>query len=381
MNQGLERMYRRWGIQSVSTGGWQPQATPVERFHKFFNQTMMGIKKGYDGGWSEFCSIITWVYNSSACLSTGGYTPHQLCMGTDPTLLQDLNILEEHMDEAHASCEDYFLRTAKRMTDIYKIVRRKQAEMAERNRLRREATSKEVSFSVGDLVLLWEPRNTVKLHKDGTEVQVSRKMPSKWQPKWTGPHKITAVESSGPRGDRRYTIEHLKGRHEKALHPNRLQLFDPWSKQHLSTSPEPVQAGAEYLTGTHAPDDALFLVALDPPWPFGIGKVVSTGKYNRIKCWWYGNDDSNNVNKPYKKGWRDGRGKTYYADEPAKPTHKPFYETRFIIKQSDLLCHSFALGPEGKIPASVIKAAKDSEDVWWPDARIEDPDSLDKAKQ
>ena len=50
VNEALAKLFTRWDIQHTSTGGHQPQANPVERFHKFLNSsmTMLSAKFGAD---------------------------------------------------------------------------------------------------------------------------------------------------------------------------------------------------------------------------------------------------------------------------------------------------------------------------------------------
>ncbi len=160
VNRGLRSMYLRWGIQEVSTGGWQPQATMVERYHKFLNHTMSHLSSTFGVGWGQYLHCASWTYNSSTCASTG-YSPYELMFGTDPTLLQDLDIVSGIHDAASDETKEpdkhaYFTKTAGRMTEMYKHVIKQQRRMAERNQAKRGDGRKNTlpEYEPQDLVLL-----------------------------------------------------------------------------------------------------------------------------------------------------------------------------------------------------------------------------------
>jgi len=362
INRGLLSLYKTWGIQSASTGGYQPQSVVVERFHKFLNSCMQAFKKHHEGGWSSYCAAITWVYNSSACLATGGYSPYQLAHGTDPTLLQDLDILETNREASSATPRDYYRRTSERMLAMYKIVRTQQAELAERNRKRAELKATDVHFKVNDLVLLWEPAQTHKVRLPDSTMHSAQGTPSKWTSKFTGPHKITQVSPAGPGGGHRYHIEHLK-RGPLEVHPNKLHLFNPWSDEQPSTAPDEGDDRV-YQTGSYAPDGALFLIPLEKPFAFGIGKVTRTDEHGRVYFQWMGNN-KNTPRGTYKKGWLRPDGELYYDDKPRHKSHEPYYEIQLMINQSDIICHSFHLTPTGRLGSWVIEYASEHDDIWW----------------
>jgi len=371
VNKGLQCMYKTWGIQSTDTGGYQPQATCVERFHKFFNACMIAFRGRYNGNWSTYCAAITWAYNSSACLATGGYTPYQLAHGTDPTLLQDLDMLEDCRGDSYDDATDYYRRTANRMTQMYKIVREQQKSLAERNRGIREAQNTKtikgkvqpkITFKVNDLVLLWEPAQShrIRLH-DNTE-RVLHNTPRKFIPKWSGPHRVTQVTSAGPRGGHRYHIEHLK-RGTIETHPNRLHLFNPWSDEQPSTSPE-IDDNRPYQTGHHAQPGSLFLIPLAEPFPFGVGEVIRTDEEGRVYFRWLGNNEYS-ARGAYERGWIMRDKEIYYQDEPKRPSHSPYYDTDVLIHQSDIICHSFTLTKEKRLPGIILEVAARHPNIWW----------------
>lgn len=115
VNAGLERMYKTRGIQSVATGGYQPQATPVERYHKFLNHCMTALATAHGGAWTTYLPAATFVYNASVCASTR-YSPYQLNFGHDPTMHQDLHFLvKDNGNGDGEDSNDYYTRTANRM--------------------------------------------------------------------------------------------------------------------------------------------------------------------------------------------------------------------------------------------------------------------------
>ena len=82
-----------------------------------------------------------------------------MSFGTDPTLLQDLDIVTEIQDVPSstkiADENSNFEETARRMQIMYKNVHHQQASMAARNQANRAKIAKDVEYNKDELVLLW----------------------------------------------------------------------------------------------------------------------------------------------------------------------------------------------------------------------------------
>jgi hypothetical protein len=278
VNAGLERMYRTWGIQSVATGGYQPQATPVERYHKFLNHCMTALATAYGGAWTTYLPAATFVYNASVCSATG-FSPYELNFGHDPNMLQHLDFLIEQKEgENSTDNADYYTKTAKIMLDVYEKVRVQQKRISDKNVEARTTRAIDVKYEVKDLVLLWEPaqpRRFTTKEVDEINMQKARMAPKKWIPTWTGPHEIVEVVPAGGNGGSRYIIHHYKREENLQVHPNKLHLFNPWSKEQPTTAPE-MKSSLPFMVGSNAPMGTLFAVALIKPWLFEMGELIHT---------------------------------------------------------------------------------------------------------
>jgi hypothetical protein len=55
----------------------------------------------------------------------------------------------------------------------------------------------------------------------------------------------------------------------------------------------------------------------------------------------------------------------YYQDEPKRPSHSPYYDTNVLIHQSDIVCHSFTLTKEKRLPGIILEVAAKHPNIWW----------------
>ena len=125
-----------------------------------------------------------------------------------------------------------------------------------------------------------------------------------------------------------------------------------------------MRSSLPFLVGSNAPVGALFAVALVKPWPFGIGELIHTAADGKIEYRWYGNGGVD-VGLPFKKGWREPNGATYYSDSQVETRDQPYYGTDLEINQGDILCHSFKLTAAGHLPTSVLNFIRGHADTWY----------------
>ena len=85
----VKQMCKRWGIQKIETTGWQPQANPVERIHRWLNAGMTTLHTALGSEWDHYVQVLTSTHNICENSSTG-FTPFSLGYGRKPTLPDDL---------------------------------------------------------------------------------------------------------------------------------------------------------------------------------------------------------------------------------------------------------------------------------------------------
>ena len=369
VNAGFAFITKMWGIRHTTTGGYQPQALPTERWHRWLNHMMTALSARFGLAWTTYLQTVVYCYNVSTCASTG-YSPYELMFGRVGPYLQDL-VFTRKESQRTANTVDWGSDLVAYSTAIYKMVRENQAKMANANQARNNKKRNPVLFTpedkengiAGDSVLLWEPQQTKWLHDTSTSVLDASKAPQKWTPKWTGPH--TVIEKIG---ENHYRIFH-KGRAIRIKsHVNRLVRFYPWSDTVTSTSDwENIYA---YQSGEWANEGAMIIVPLMKPYPFGVAKILKTGKDGAIQYQWWGND-TNNVTKAFMPGWiskigSDGDPWIYYQMDKKEPNHAPYIGHEDLpMKQKDIVVHSFELARSGKLPMVVLKAIDEDYCIWW----------------
>ena len=369
VNAGLQAMCTRWGIKAIASTGWQPQANPVERVHRWLNSSMTPLQRKFGNEWDLYVDAVIFAFNTSHHDSTG-YSPFALLYGRQPRLPEDIMLgtpVETYADE-----EDYKIRASKWMAEAYKMVLQSQARMAERNRLTRDDNASYVAFKKGDQILYWQPAPAE--HKQSqAEPAIGRKTtqvadhhdkaPSKFALKWSGPHVITeSVEEN------HYVFQHsLTGASIKA-HVNRLCRFNPWSDDLPSTSPE-IDTNKPWKCGGRVEAGSLFVFAntnepTKATLPFGLGLATEVNENGITKFTFVGNMH-NNVRGTYRLGWKARDGAHYYAAQKKHEGHRPYELLGFIIPHGKVIVHQFALTNTFKIPVPVLRAITSSGSVEW----------------
>jgi len=135
VNKGLKAMCRRWSINQIHTSGWQPQANPVERVHRWLNSSMTTLQERFGSEWDTYVDAVIFSYNVSTNDSTG-FSPYKLLYGRDPRLPDDI-MLGMALD-GYATETEYHIETSRRMASAYQHVLKTQLEAALRNQLARE---------------------------------------------------------------------------------------------------------------------------------------------------------------------------------------------------------------------------------------------------
>ena len=358
VNAGLTRLYKTWGIQTITTGGYRAWANPVERFHRYLNTGMTVLAHQFGEDWTRYLQAAIFSYNASVCDSTG-YTPHYLMHGREPRLLEEIDIPTTKQPE------DDIDNIVERMTEAYIHVRQQQQRVATLNRQHRKAhkVKKETIYEIDDQVMYWEPAQSIKLHAED-EGALARQAPSKWKPKWTGPHLITKKEIGAYGG--RYSIRHKNRKNTiDNIKADKLIPYQPWSIAAPSTAPNLDQDDREFQIGTVCPIGNLIMIPLNHPWPFGIAKVTHT-EGDTVHFDWY-QSQGYNTTKPFLPLWKTNTNKEYTAKKRRNTNDTPVTDIDYdmTIKQEDIAVHSFKLTEAGYLPAAILKQCSDHPDIWW----------------
>jgi len=295
MNTVVQNMLQKWNVKYHYTGGYQPQACPVERYHRFMNSTMTMLCNKHGSDWADYLPVACFVYNSSTCESTG-YTPYELVYcARKPTLLHELDLeyeakrlglpgMPEENDDT-GSAQAFRQEAFNRLHEMYREVRKSCEKMHLRNKnstLQKEGPKqrKRIRYDIGDQVLLWEPKHKQMMQNDfELETEQATIRPGKWTEKWSGPHTIVKVE--GKQGIS-YTIFHSEKCINVTTHANRLCSFQPWSDGIVSTSWE-MDTRRRYRTGEWVQKGTLVLVPLKKPYAFGIGILMDCKQNGDMK--------------------------------------------------------------------------------------------------
>jgi hypothetical protein len=138
-------MCKTWGIRKIETTGWQPEANPVERAHRWLNHALTALRQKFWGEWSSYVDAAVFSYDTSIH-DTTGYAPFKLLYGRHPVLLDDLlfGIATESTFEVE---DDYAIHYSRQQAASYKAMIKNQTAMATRNRPCRETHQQDVVFN------------------------------------------------------------------------------------------------------------------------------------------------------------------------------------------------------------------------------------------
>jgi hypothetical protein len=327
--------------------------------------TTLSAKFGAD--WDTYLQAVVFNSNVSTCESTG-YSPYYLMFGRDSALLHEF-VLPAADDIAPGSSNIQSMREsmANTLMRAYEHVRTKQLSDAEKSKLRRMGTSymTNLAFEIGseeddkpfEFAMLWEPQQPKTLSLNGGE---DLRAPSKWTPKWTGPHKVVAKTMKDGRCNR-YVLWHNQRARKENCHINRLHKFVPWSQELPSTSYW-LDNKPGFEQGGFAREGELFILPLAAPYNFGVAKVIASSSSGEVEYQWLGNATNNN-NGSFLPGWtRTTHPNIYYSETRKHHSHKPYLGNNDVaIKQKDIILHGFTLTEARKLPAAVRRAL--AEDV------------------
>jgi hypothetical protein len=280
VNAALLRLYQQWGIQPILTGGYRPWDNPVERYDRYLNSCMTMLSTAFGEDWTRYLQAAVFTYNASVSRSTG-FSPYYLMHVREPALLEEVTVGPTFNQDGSSSINDI----TKRLKQSFTLVRKQQAKVAETNRKAREAKSKNMVYEIDDHVMYWKPSQPKYLglaisgEQPLADTELARRKAwahRSWKCRWTGPHRI--VKCLPGKYSNRYTLHHIKRGDIENIKTDRLYPYEPWSTAHPSTSPElddsTTRTRSHNKIGTWCSANSFFIVALQRPHPFGVGKVI-----------------------------------------------------------------------------------------------------------
>jgi hypothetical protein len=370
VNAGLKSMCKSWGIRKLETTGWQPQANPVERVHRWLNASLATLRQKFGGEWNNYVDDAVFAYNTSIH-DTTGFAPFKLLYGRHPTLPDDL-LFGTQSERSFDVESEYSIYCSQQQAIAYKALIANQTDMATRNRLCRDTHQQDVAFNPGEQVLYWQPasgkpsfgpsQNDDLLGSSDAPADDGRPMANaakKHMHPWTGPHVITRGVD-----DNHFEFLHSKTGRTVTSHLNRLTRFFPWSDDLPSPSPE-FDAERKWKTSGDIPADSTVLVEVVTNTntslvPFRVGRLISIASHpdqdGRITVQWLGNR-SDNARGTYRPSWRTPSSRIYYSNTP---THQVDVPHATSLLRHHVILHSFPLLASLKLPNGVLRAAQSS---------------------
>ena len=118
--------------------------------------------------WPRSVSIILFAYRNLVHASTG-FSPAFLTFGRNPlvplALIDGTDPLDSIGPEPR-SATTYAQKITEELIATYQTVRKLQAKSSDQNRISRNENRYEVEYTIGDSVLLWDPKSTVNTVDD-----------------------------------------------------------------------------------------------------------------------------------------------------------------------------------------------------------------------
>ena len=352
VNKGILSMCTRWSIRQIKTTGWQPQANPVERVHRWLNSSMTTISKNFEDDWDLYVDAIVFAFNTSYHEATG-YSPYNLVFGRQPRLPDD--VIFGHAQRDYADETALRIHCSEWLAGAYKHAITKQTAMAAKNRACRDRRFRRAHFAPDDYVLYWQPNSAQEQPRKASK-DSSGTTKSKWTSQWTGPHRIIRCS-----GSNHYFIQHGSKATELKVHVNRLCVFNAWSDELPSTSPD-LDTDQPWRCGNDVAIGDLFIINYaEGRCPFGVGRLSGRTPAGELQFVWLSNG-SDNPKGTFQPGWLTTDGRTYYSDKRRHRNHEPYtgLSSGTIVKDADVALHGFDLTDHLRIPVPVLRAISTS---------------------
>ncbi len=157
MSEAFTQVCRSFNINKLVASAYHHQtAGKVERFVRFFKNALAAVTpREALHKWDEYIDHCLFAYRISVSRVLGD-TPFYLTYGRDPTLPQDLafNLKRRGRGDEETEKENYQSKLIKRLKSEYEMLIKKKTEDQEKYKLYYDASHRQVSFSIGDEVLI-----------------------------------------------------------------------------------------------------------------------------------------------------------------------------------------------------------------------------------
>ena len=205
----LNDLCQLFNIEKLETTAYHQQANgKAEKFIKFLTDSLAIPLKKDQSNWDDLIDNVLFTYRVSLN-RTLRESPFYLIYGRDPSLPQDLFLpLKNNKRQIKESDQvGYQMQLVKRLQEAYAKLNRDKIQERDVYKTYYDKTHKNVSFKVGDYVMLFTPRT-------------EQGLTTKFLPRWTGPFKVTHKVNPV-----NYRLED----HAHPVHVQRLRPYRPWS--------------------------------------------------------------------------------------------------------------------------------------------------------
>ena len=206
--QGLCDLFN---IEKRQVSAWHQQANgKVEKFMKFLTDTMAIILKRDQSNWDDLIENVLFTYRVSYNRTLKD-NPFYLIYGRDPILPQDLFIPVKSSNQRRITADDIVEYKMKLLKDLHATYGKLNQDKAKERDVYKnyyDKSHKDVSFNVGEQVMLFTPRSEIGLTK-------------KFLSRWTGPFRVLA--KINPVNYRLESSPHV-------VHVQQLRRYRPWGR-------------------------------------------------------------------------------------------------------------------------------------------------------
>lgn len=202
----MKRVCKILKIDKIQTSAYHPQSNgALERSHRTLAEYLRNFTNGDTSEWDMWLPYAMFSYNSTPHTSTN-YMPFELLFGYKPNIPTSLQTNKEVM----YNFDDYVNELKHRLQASYTVAKKNILKQKEKSKNLYDRNSNEVSFNVGELVLL------------------KKESRSKLDSIWSGPHEI--IEILSPTNSKILVKQQLSNNKiktiQKVIHNNRLKLFN-----------------------------------------------------------------------------------------------------------------------------------------------------------
>jgi hypothetical protein len=205
----LKDMCELFHIEKIDITAHHQQANgKTEKFIKFLTDSLSIALKKDQSNWDELIDNVLFTYRVSLN-RTLHESPFYLIYGRDPILPQDLFLpLKANKRQiTEVDQAEYKMKLLKKLQDAYAKLNQDKIQERDVYKTYYDQTHKQVTFHIGDQVMLFTPRT-------------EKGLTTKFLSRWTGPFQITHQVNPVT-----YRLE----KHTNPVHVQRLRPYRPWN--------------------------------------------------------------------------------------------------------------------------------------------------------